>query len=285
MGSSNMVKHNVLVRKLAAVETLGSASVVCSDKTGTLTEGKMTMVKMWASKIMHDVTGKGFDPTNGEFKLENTETCTNQDVTVRSTIYCGWQCSNCKIVKEEDEALGVMKWKPWGNSSEAPITVAAGKLGFWNEHGKDDSKIHPRVLEVPFSSSRKMMMTVQDYTKCEEKTLGPGGAKLPSSTKYSAVVKGAPNIVLQYCTHWLQADGTFAPISEAEKENVLQVIDDLSGQALRVLAIAARGVDEMPYSEEENLSVDEKFKKFRKNLSLVGLVASIDPEREGVKDA
>jgi potassium/sodium efflux P-type ATPase len=285
MGCVAMVKHNVLVRRLAAVETLGSASVICSDKTGTLTEGKMTMVKMWAAKIMHNVSGKGFDPTHGEFTLEDTETCTNDDITVRSTIYAGWLCSNCKIIQEEDEALGVMKWKPWGNSSEAPITVAAGKLNFWDIDGKDESKAHPRILEVPFSSSRKMMMTVHDFSKSEDKAMGPGGCKMPADSQYVSICKGAPNMVLQHCSKWQQKDGTFGPMSEDDKEMVLQVIDDLSNQALRVLAVAARGVSELPYSEEDNLSVDEKFKKFRKDLSLIGLVASIDPEREGVKDA
>ena len=68
--------------------------------------------------------------------------------STQTTLSVWRRCSNCKIIKEEDETLGVMKWKPWGNSSEAPITVAAGKLDFWNEGGKDDSKAHPRVLEV-----------------------------------------------------------------------------------------------------------------------------------------
>merc|ERR1719487_2682416 len=101
------------------------------DVTGTLTEGKMTMVKMWAGKRLFDVTGKGFDPTIGGFKFEDTQGDANAEVSVRSTIFAGWLCSNCKIVKGKDEGTGSTVWKPWGNSSEAPITTAAGKLKFW----------------------------------------------------------------------------------------------------------------------------------------------------------
>merc|ERR1719316_623505 len=117
---------------------------------------------------------------------------------------------------------------PWGNSSEAPITVAAGKLGFWKEPSKAESRakkrqrdrLHPRIMEVPFSSQRKMMMTVHDWTQAEgdKKTMGPGGCELPGDAKYTAIVKGAPNMVLQHCTQWLQADGTFAEFDDEDKE-------------------------------------------------------------------
>ena len=73
--------------------------------------------------------------------------------STQTTLSAWRRCSNCKIIQEEDEALGVMKWKPWGNSSEAPITVAAGKLNFWDIDGKDESKAHPRILEVPRGSA------------------------------------------------------------------------------------------------------------------------------------
>jgi len=149
-GSSAMVKRNVLVRRLAAVETLGSASVICTDKTGTLTEGKMTMVKLWTSGDLYDVSGKGFDPTVGSFtqskdakyKLrgstmvsankiseilgtqvedievdETTNTAgdgSNNNPMLRGTLMAGMNCCNTIIQKDEESG----QWKPKGNSSE-----------------------------------------------------------------------------------------------------------------------------------------------------------------------
>merc|ERR1719387_1008004 len=100
-GCSAMVKRNVLVRKLAAVETLGSASVICTDKTGTLTEGKMTMVKLWCGDELYEVTGKGFDPTVGGFQSKGAaEKSANSEKLIRSCVYAGMMCSNCKISLE-----------------------------------------------------------------------------------------------------------------------------------------------------------------------------------------
>merc|ERR1719421_321240 len=112
-GCSAMVKKNVLVRKLAAVETLGSASAICTDKTGTLTEGKMTMVQLWAGDRLYSVSGKGFDPNVGEFK-DASGSNANADKLLRSTVYAGMMCSNCKVSLEKDEKTGVENGRPWG---------------------------------------------------------------------------------------------------------------------------------------------------------------------------
>merc|ERR1719316_2197721 len=118
-GCESMVKRQVLVRRLAAVETLGSASIICTDKTGTLTEGKMTMLKFWASGHMYDVSGKGFDPTVGCFTREEGGANANQEPAVRSTLLAGLLCCSTTLSKEDG------MWTPKGNSSEAPIVVAA----------------------------------------------------------------------------------------------------------------------------------------------------------------
>jgi potassium/sodium efflux P-type ATPase len=282
MGCASMVNENVLVRRLAAVETLGSASVICSDKTGTLTEGKMTMVKAWSGGIMYNVLGKGFDPTIGGFVSEDEVNC-NMVANVRSTIYAGWLCSNCKIIRAEDEATKQMLWKPFGNSSEAPITVAAGKLKLWSDGGNDDSKANPRVLEIPFSSQRKMMMTVHEIAGTG--TLGKGGVSITADDENLVIVKGAPDMVIKYCTHQLLADGSVGELTEEDAAGVFDVIGDLSDQALRVLAIAYKTLPELPYTNDEGLTADQKFKRCRCDLTLAGLVASHDPEREGVPEA
>jgi len=277
IGCSDMVREHVLVRKLAAVETLGSASVICSDKTGTLTEGKMTMVNMWAGGTSYDVEGKGFDPEVGKVKREGSGADANKDVAVRSALLSAVLCCNTTISKVKDPETGDEKWEPKGNSSEAPIVVAARKIGF-SENVSDEYK---RVLEIPFSSSRKMMMTVSDISGRAE--LCQGGMPLEKGASLLAVVKGAPNFILDYCTEQLAEDGSTKPLSESDKASVLEIVDKYSSKALRVLAIATREFPQMPFNmKNEDLSTDQKFEACRSNLKLLGLVASIDPDRDGV---
>jgi len=170
-GCDSMVKENVLVRRLAAVETLGSASVACTDKTGTFTEGKMTMVKMFTANRLYEVSGKDFDPNQGGVSLNGQEAKANP--AVRSTLLSAALCCNTRIVKEYDEALKDEFWRPKGNSSEAPIVVAAAKVGFWEDKL---GEAFPRNLEVPFSSLRKMMMAA---SKISGGTLGDGSVPPP----------------------------------------------------------------------------------------------------------
>ncbi|CAE7208424.1 unnamed protein product, partial [Symbiodinium sp. CCMP2456] len=274
----DIVNQEVLVRKLAAVETLGSASVICSDKTGTLTEGKMTMVGMYTAGVTYDVTGKGFDPEVGQVQRSGSTANSGKDMGVKSNLLAAILCCNTTLSKEKDED-GVMKWTPKGNSSEAPIVVAARKVGLSETIASD----YPRVLEVPFSSSRKMMLTVSRVKGTE---LCPGGMPLPAGTNYLAVCKGAPNYIIDLCSEQLKEDGSVAKLSDDDKKDILKIVDGYSARALRVLAIAARPMSSLPYDESnEDISTDQKFEACRKQLRLIGLVASIDPERDGVPDS
>jgi magnesium-transporting ATPase (P-type) len=275
-GCSAMVKKNVLVRRLAAVETLGSASVICTDKTGTLTEGKMTMVKFWAGKSLYTVTGKGFTPT-GEF-LDADGNSKNNDALVRSAVYAGVMCSNCVIKPQKEENTGAEIWVPQGNSSEAPIVVAGGKIGIWH---KDVEAANKRVLEIPFSSARKMMLTLHE---AKPGSLGPGGIQMPDCN-YLVVVKGAPNFIMDACATWTQPDGSVQPLTATDKDGIMQTIDDLSSEALRVLAVAVVPLKELPYTEAQDLDSDAKFQLLKKDLQLLGLYASMDPPRDGVANA
>jgi len=279
IGCSEMVANNVLVRKLAAVETLGSASVICSDKTGTLTEGKMTMVALYTAGTPYKVEGKGFDPTVGSVKRESGEDA-KSDMAVRSSLLAALLCCNTSLSKVKDPDTGDMKWEPKGNSSEAPIVVAARKIGFEETIANG----YKRVLEIPFSSSRKMMLTVSDVSGRD--TLCKDGMPLKSGTKLMAVVKGAPNFILDHCTEQLQHDGSAKPLGEADKTAILDEVDKYSTQALRVLAVATQTFDKLPFDEnDEGLSTDQKFEACRKGLRLLGLVASIDPDRDGVPES
>jgi magnesium-transporting ATPase (P-type) len=277
LGCDDMARNkNVLVRKLGAVETLGSASVICTDKTGTLTEGKMTLVKMWSGGKFFDVSGKGFNPEEGGFQECSTKADAKSDPAVVSTVYSSLLCSSTKLQKNAETG----QWEPQGNSSEAPYVVAGRKLGF---HEETITAEHPRVLEVPFSSARKMMLTV---SKVSSNTLGLGGIELPEGTKLVTVCKGAPNFILDACTQFLGPDGSFQPMSENKKQEILGVVDEFSSQALRVLAMAIVPLEELPFDESnEDLQTDEKFAACRSGLRLVGLGAAIDPERDGVPQA
>jgi len=276
-GCTEMVEENVLVRKLAAVETLGSASIICTDKTGTLTEGKMTMVKMFTGAQDYTVTGKGFNPTIGTITRDQGGASGTEDLAVRATLMLGLLCSNTSLNQEEDED-GNLLWKPKGNSSEAPIIVAAGKLNLWE---KDIFPKYPRTYEVPFSSSRKMMMTVNSL-----QTPALENLVLPEGSKHLSCVKGAPNYILDVCSSYLTADGKIEPMTQAIKDRTIAKVDNLSEQALRVLAIAYRPFNDLPYDDaDEDLTPDDKFQAMRKDLILGGLVASIDPERDGVSSA
>jgi potassium/sodium efflux P-type ATPase len=274
LGCKDMVDKKVQVRKLAAVETLGSASVICTDKTGTLTEGKMTLTKVWSAGKTYEVTGKGFNPDEGGFQNSDGSDA-SQEAPVVSTIYSAVICSSTTLNKNEKG-----QWEPKGNSSEAPYIVAGRKLKFTEDEVQTKC---PRVMEVPFSSARKMMLTVSNVT---ENRLGPGGIQLPENTKYVTVCKGAPNFILDACAQFLDSDGQFKPLTAEKKAEILGVVDDFSSQALRVLAMAIVPLEKLPYdSEDDELETDQKFAMCREGLQLVGLGAAIDPERNGVPES
>eukprot|EP00392_Amoebophrya_sp_AT5.2_P001172 g1174.t1 len=318
-GASTMVQRQVLVTRLAAVETLGSASVICTDKTGTLTEGKMTLVKMWSADKLYDVSGAGFDPNVGKVYpaddpmeiphsisglnvggfghtaklkpdaagadalkskqlvlpsatpgLEKSDSGKSEP-TVRSTLLAGLLCSNTTLSQDPESK----QWVPKGNSSEAPLVVAAAKVGFW---GKDTDQAFPRVLEIPFNSSRKMMLTVVklDGGEAQAAKLGDGGIKVPAGAKFAVFVKGAPNIILDACAFSCTRDDSNVPeFGKSERNRAMDVVDQLF-------------YPELPFDNtDEELTSDDKFKIMLEGsqLRLLGLFASIDPAREGVKEA
>lgn len=276
VGTAAMIKKNVLVRKIAAVETLGAASVICTDKTGTLTEGKMTAVKMWGDFKTYDITGKGFNPEGGIFMDGVNQVAPgSSNVQVRATLLSGVLCSNTHLKQQEVE--GVTTWVPFGNSSEAPLIVAAAKAGIWEDYVADT---YSRVGEVPFSSSRKMMVTLN---KLPENGMFDS-LSLGDKFKYVANVKGAPNYILNNCTRFCQTDGTFVNLTDEHRQQIMDKVDELSSQALRVLAVAIQPLHELPYAEDCD-DVDDKFAALSQPLVLMGLMASIDPERDGVKGA
>jgi magnesium-transporting ATPase (P-type) len=172
------------------------------------------------------------------------------------------------------------QWEPQGNSSEAPIVVAARKIGFNEEQM---AKSYVREMEVPFSSARKMMLTVTHLPTAQ---LGSGGISIAPDKKLLSVCKGAPNFIIKACDGYMTEDGSFEPLTEEKKAEILEVVDSFSSEALRVLAIGVAPMPDLPYDkDDEEITTDDKFKLCKEGLQLLGLVASKDPERNGVPEA
>ncbi|KAJ0389142.1 hypothetical protein ATCC90586_011735 [Pythium insidiosum] len=151
-----------------------------------------------------------------------------------------------------------MTWVPHGNSSEAPLVVAAAKAGIWEDYVAQE---YPRVVEVPFSSSRKMMITVNSLPASGEF----GSMQLGPKTRFVASVKGAPNYILKNCTRFCQTDGSIVTLTDEQRNEIMEAVDDLSSQALRVLAVAIQPLSELPFGPDCD-DIDEKFTKLRSLL-------------------
>jgi len=241
-GSSSMVEENVLMRKIAAVETLGSASIICTDKTGTLTEGKMTLVAMYVGDDDYTVTGKGFDPTVGNITSREGKDARDY-LGVRAVLGSAILCSNTSLKIETDPETDEKKWTPRGNSSEAPLVVGAYKIGIKFEELEQSLE---RNYEIPFSSSRKMMVTVtKGISKSELSHVG-------GVNEYTAHVKGAPNYIMEKCSFYMASDGSIRTLDSTAKKRFIEKVDELSSRALRVLAVAYRTLgNDLPYSNDD----------------------------------
>ncbi|ETV98014.1 potassium/sodium efflux P-type ATPase, fungal-type [Aphanomyces invadans] len=314
VGTSDMVKKNVVVRRLAAVETLGCASVVCTDKTGTLTEGKMTVVKVWGDFLTYVVTGKGFAPTGDvllDGKPEQSWVGTNTDtkdaaktnVQLLSTLGMAVLCSNTVLTQTSDDDSGDDspangRWTCVGNASEAPLVVCAAKLRIWKDNL--DAQ-HPRVAQIAFSSKTKMMVSIHSVNETHDHgfmalpNMHPphmhGGA---AYTAFIGIAKGAPNKIVDLATHILGKDGQVRPLTPSDKNAIMKFVDDTSSEALRVLAVAYAWLDAVPWEKPDGsanaLETEGKLAAFTSAATssqfvLAGLFASVDPERDGVKES
>lgn len=203
LGVKKLVKKNALMRHLPSVETLGSTTVICSDKTGTITHNEMTVTKLFVNDHEVSVGGRGYKPEGG-FSTSRKD--------VEFLMQIGALNNDAKLQLEEKE------WKVVGDPTEGCLITAAMKAGL----DKDQlDKIYPRIDELPFDSERKRMTTVHD--------LGNG--------KKHVYVKGAPDIVLDLCKYaWI--DGKRVMLNQSLRKNILAKNEEFAGQALRVLAFA-----------------------------------------------
>ena len=251
LGMNKMVKRHAIVKKLLAVETLGSTTVICSDKTGTLTQNEMTVVKIYTDGKILDVTGTGYEP-KGEFQLngENIDTNSIGDLDTLLSIAI---LTNDAELEETSEGYKII-----GDPTEGALVTLAGKS---DVNKKDINSSYPRIGEIPFDSDRKMMTTFhKGYIK----------------DKVVSFTKGAPDIVIDRCSH-ISTNGQVVPFNNELKEEVLKINSLFSKDALRVLAFAYKEYDSMP----ENISSESN----ENSMVFVGLTGMIDPARDEAKDA
>lgn len=262
LGVQRMIKRKAIVRKLPSVETLGCASVICSDKTGTLTQNKMTVTYLYVNQEYIEITGAGYEPT-GEFLSDQGQAISLvQKPYVKRMLEYGVLCNNAALIEEAEREGKLLKrkktyWDITGDPTEGALMVAAGKAGVWKEELEAG---YQRIEEFPFDSARKMMTV---YVKTA------GGQK-------KLITKGAPDVLLQQCTH-VYWKGKVTTLTEEIKQQILQANDRLAEKALRNLAIAYRDV------KPETVITNEA--KAEQQLVFVGLFGMIDPPRAEVKQA
>jgi len=247
VGMYRMAKVNTIVRRLPAVETLGSTSVICSDKTGTMTKGEMTVQRIYVDRKHIKVSGIGYEP-EGDFIHENKKIDPTQEELVM-LLKAAALCNDAKVEKEGE------KWIVKGDPTEGALIVTSAKAGLLKEELEKET---PRIGEIPFSSERKRMTTIH-----------------PASGKKIAYVKGAPELILERCKK-IYADGKIRIITAEERTEILKVQEAMAIQALRNLGFAFK---ELPESTKE---FDEEIED---DLTFLGIVGMIDPPRDEVKDA
>jgi P-type Ca2+ transporter type 2C len=248
IGMYRMAKVNAIVKRLPAVETLGSTSVICSDKTGTMTKGEMTVQRIYVNDNSIKVTGIGYAP-DGDFLVEDKKVTLDANLT--ALLKVAVLCNDSDLGK--DPKTG--KWTVKGDPTEGSLVVAAAKAGISKA---DLDKQEPRVTEVPFSSERKRMTTIHT---------APG--------KKMAYMKGAPEMVLERCSK-IFLNGKEQPLINETHIKLCKVTESLALQALRNLGFAYK---ELPQNIETFEESNEE------DFVSVGIISMIDPPRPEVKDA
>lgn len=248
LGTARMARQKAIVRRLASVETLGSTTVICSDKTGTLTKNEMTVVKISSNSRIINITGAGYTPI-GEFHINNENILPKDDNDLELLLRIG-TLNNDAHLQEDGES-----WICFGDPTEGAFVVAAEKAGMPQIELKET---YPRVAEIPFDSTRKRMTTVH---------------KTPRG-KLVAYVKGAPEIILERSRNVY--DGKVRAIQQDDVDINLDTMNQMAESALRVLAM---GYKELPDDYDlQNVDVEE----LESGLTFVGMMGMIDPAREEV---
>ncbi len=255
LGVRRMAKQNAIVRRMSAVETLGSTTVICSDKTGTITENQMTVRRLWADGKTFDVSGDGYQP-DGELKQDGGEAVTEVPDAFERLVRIGVLSNNANL-KEVDG-----RWLVEGNPSEGALLAVAGKAGLDINAMREEGE---RVAEIPFSSDAKYMATLHPDRD--------GAGRI-------AYVKGAPERILDFCSH-VYKDGKSIELNEGLRGEIVEINEKYASEGLRVMAGAYR---EMPQGKDQLEQTDVEG-----SLTFAGLWGMFDPPRkestQAVQDA
>jgi len=270
LGMREMVKRHALIRKLASVETLGSATVICSDKTGTLTQNVMTVTRLWVDGQTVEVTGTGYTP-KGEFQINGTKADLNAKPGLTTVLWVGYLNNDAVVEPVLDGAPGA--YRIIGDPTEGAMLVAAAKA--WGKVA-ELVQAYPRRKEIPFDSALKRMTTVHEITWIDED--GPSPFHDQSKLGHHAItVKGAPDLVLELCTHYQTLADKVEPLTEAMRAKIRAANDSMTNDALRVMGFAYRVEADIP---------DELTREYaEQGLVFAGLMGMIDPARTEVKPA
>ncbi len=245
IGIRAMVKRRALLRRLQAAESLGAATVICTDKTGTLTRNEMTVQRISLLSGEYNVTGVGYDPT-GHFERYGEKISIENNKDLSALLETGLKCNNAKLTKDEQG------WREIGEPTEAALVVVAYKA-----HIKHEEKVRA-VSEFSFNSSRKRMTVIER---------SPNGMM--------AHVKGAPEVIIERCSRVLE-NGTERALTSIERETFTSTYNDMADSGLRTLALARRTLPDDCALREDIVET---------NLTLLGVVGIIDPPRPEAKNA
>jgi magnesium-transporting ATPase (P-type) len=252
--SLSIAKRHVVVKRLSAVETLGSATVICTDKTGTVTTGQMTVRKLWIDGVLFDVTGLGYDP-QGRIVLGRQRVAAPDREDVRRACEIAALDNKATLTPPLDRRR--QRWTALGDSTDAALVAFSLKGGF---DAKRAVRENPRVALIPFDSTRKMMTSIHR----------------DGSGRLMAYSKGAAQVILERSTNYL-SDGQAKPLEPEVRSRILAQVDAFAREAYRVLALAFRELD----GSETRFTSDVA----ERDLTFVGLVAIYDPPRADVPEA
>lgn len=280
MAVKRMARENALVKRLSGVETLGSTTVICTDKTGTLTRNEMTVRRAWAGGRRYEVTGDGYEPA-GAFLAGGVPVAPDELRQLETLMAAAALCNNSRLARPDGEDA---RWHVVGDPTEGALMVAAAKWGFDTSAA---AAAGPRLFELPFESRRKRMSVI--HGRClplhntgvgesdSDARAGAGTATVAAgpASCYEAYAKGAPSELLPCCARIL-IDGAERPLSPEEVTEIERANDDLARDGLRVLALACRRID-----RDSELVPDV----VERDMTFLGLMAMMDPPRPEVAAA
>ncbi len=264
LGMREMIRHHALIRRLSSVETLGSTTVVCSDKTGTLTQNQMTATRLWVDGTTFQLDGS---PAGG-FSVDDQPVNLDEYPASTTALWVAVLDNDAEFETFEDGSYEVV-----GDPTEVALIVAANKAG---ARRAELEQAYPRIDEIPFDSARKRMTTVHKVLKPKPEDASPFYDGSLHEWEVVAT-KGAPDVVLDLCTRYQTMQDEARLLDEAARQRILQANQQMAQQALRVIAVAYRVERDVPdQATPETVELD---------LIFVGLIGMIDPARPEVPPA